>query len=145
MEDWSRNGHWRTGGVGKVGLVVAARAQGGLGRSAPPPADASQSASSRPSPKTKMREIVHLQVGFSPFTYIFTYFYLLYLHCFITSKTWNHLMFSAVRPKLSTPLNAANPSSQLSFEPQAGQCGNQIGAKFWEIISDEHVRIHKYV
>ena len=22
--------------------------------------------------------------------------------------------------------------------PQAGQCGNQIGAKFWEIISDEH-------
>jgi tubulin beta len=21
---------------------------------------------------------------------------------------------------------------------QGGQCGNQIGAKFWEIISDEH-------
>ena len=21
---------------------------------------------------------------------------------------------------------------------QVGQCGNQIGAKFWEIISDEH-------
>lgn len=21
---------------------------------------------------------------------------------------------------------------------QTGQCGNQIGAKFWEIISDEH-------
>ena len=21
---------------------------------------------------------------------------------------------------------------------QAGQCGNQIGAKFWEIISNEH-------
>lgn len=21
---------------------------------------------------------------------------------------------------------------------QAGQCGNQIGSKFWEIISDEH-------
>ena len=21
---------------------------------------------------------------------------------------------------------------------KAGQCGNQIGAKFWEIISDEH-------
>merc|ERR1712032_1486682 len=40
-----------------------------------------QSAPSRPSPKTNMREIVHLQ---------------------------------------------------------AGQCGNQIGAKFWEIISDEH-------
>jgi tubulin beta len=21
---------------------------------------------------------------------------------------------------------------------QAGQCGNQIGARFWEVISDEH-------
>ena len=21
---------------------------------------------------------------------------------------------------------------------QAGQCGNQIGAKFWEVVSDEH-------
>ena len=21
---------------------------------------------------------------------------------------------------------------------QAGQCGNQIGAKFWEVISDDH-------
>ena len=21
---------------------------------------------------------------------------------------------------------------------QVGQCGNQIGAKFWEVISDEH-------
>ena len=21
---------------------------------------------------------------------------------------------------------------------QAGQCGNQVGSKFWEIISDEH-------
>ena len=53
-----------------------ARAQGGLGRSAPPPADASQSASSRPSPKTKMREIVHLQVGFCS---LYLHFYLLLL------------------------------------------------------------------
>ena len=21
---------------------------------------------------------------------------------------------------------------------QGGQCGNQIGAKFWEVVSDEH-------
>ena len=21
---------------------------------------------------------------------------------------------------------------------QGGQCGNQVGAKFWEVISDEH-------
>ena len=26
---------------------------------------------------------------------------------------------------------------------QAGQCGNQIGAKFWEIISDEVIIIRK--
>jgi hypothetical protein len=25
---------------------------------------------------------------------------------------------------------------------QAGQCGNQIGAKFWEVISDEHGNIY---
>ena len=25
---------------------------------------------------------------------------------------------------------------------QAGQCGNQIGAKFWEVISDEHGEIN---
>ena len=27
---------------------------------------------------------------------------------------------------------------------QAGQCGNQIGAKFWEVIADEHgiERVH---
>merc|ERR1712038_169776 len=34
-----------------------------------------------------------------------------------------------------------NPSSTTMREIvhiQAGQCGNQIGAKFWEIISDEH-------
>ena len=24
---------------------------------------------------------------------------------------------------------------------QGGQCGNQIGAKFWEVISDEHGKI----
>merc|ERR1711973_684724 len=38
-----------------------------------------------------------------------------------------------------------NPDTQHHFDNmreivhiQAGQCGNQIGAKFWEIISDEH-------
>jgi len=23
-------------------------------------------------------------------------------------------------------------------KPQAGQCGNQIGAKFWEVVAEEH-------
>merc|ERR1712038_213160 len=48
-------------------------------------------------------------------------------------------------------LSATTPRSPRSPRPsckarkmreivhlQAGQCGNQIGAKFWEIISDEH-------
>ena len=35
---------------------------------------------------------------------------------------------------LSHPRGSVMPPSQL----QGGQCGNQIGAKFWELISDEH-------
>merc|ERR1712156_567159 len=42
-------------------------------------------------------------------------------------------------------LAARQPRRQVEAETmreivhiQAGQCGNQIGAKFWEIISDEH-------
>jgi hypothetical protein len=26
----------------------------------------------------------------------------------------------------------------LRVQLQGGQCGNQVGAKFWELISDEH-------
>ncbi|KAG5457096.1 MAG: Tubulin/FtsZ, GTPase domain-containing protein, partial [Olpidium bornovanus] len=33
--------------------------------------------------------------------------------------------------------SALNPS-HFSGSSQTGQCGNQIGAKFWEVISDEH-------
>lgn len=29
-------------------------------------------------------------------------------------------------------------SQNVSNGLQAGQCGNQIGAKFWEVICDEH-------
>ncbi|XP_049643349.1 tubulin beta-3 chain [Suncus etruscus] len=32
----------------------------------------------------------------------------------------------------------AAPSMREIVHIQAGQCGNQIGAKFWEVISDEH-------
>ena len=43
----------------------------------------------------------------------------------------------------STALLVVSPSYTLLtmreiVHIQAGQCGNQIGAKFWEIISDEH-------
>merc|ERR1711988_194286 len=33
---------------------------------------------------------------------------------------------------------ASRPTMREIVHLQAGQCGNQIGAKFWEIISDEH-------
>merc|ERR1711963_288586 len=33
---------------------------------------------------------------------------------------------------------ASRPTMREIVHIQAGQCGNQIGAKFWEIISDEH-------
>merc|ERR1711971_161669 len=49
---------------------------------------------------------------------------------------------------MGTPLSPVNPrrpnrsQSHTTMREivhiQAGQCGNQIGAKFWEIISDEH-------
>jgi hypothetical protein len=34
-------------------------------------------------------------------------------------------------------LTSSCPRSPTSG-PQGGQCGNQIGAKFWEVVSDEH-------
>ena len=34
-------------------------------------------------------------------------------------------------------LRFATPMREL-VHIQGGQCGNQIGAKFWEVISDEH-------
>ena len=88
-----------------------------IGQVGPPPKPASQSASSRPSPKTNMREIVHLQV---PTTQSFTVHFIL----FGGSRFPQDLKKQQLVPH--------------SYEPQAGQCGNQIGAKFWEIISDEH-------
>ena len=127
-----------------------ARAQGGLGRSAPPPADASQSASSRPSPKTKMREIVHLQVGFCPFTYIFAYFYLLYLHCFITSKTWNatssslsaillyHLMYHDAFCCQTKTLNS--PKCSKSILTIIWTSGGPVWQSDWGQVLGDHLR-----
>ncbi|KAG5462916.1 MAG: Tubulin/FtsZ, GTPase domain-containing protein, partial [Olpidium bornovanus] len=36
------------------------------------------------------------------------------------------------------PLEDASAPDLTGNAPQTGQCGNQIGAKFWEVISDEH-------
>ncbi|XP_046933383.1 uncharacterized protein LOC124510783 [Lynx rufus] len=44
--------------------------------------------------------------------------------------------------RLAAPGDASRPPPAPSMREivhiQAGQCGNQIGAKFWEVISDEH-------
>merc|ERR1712212_397064 len=46
----------------------------------------------------------------------------------------NKKFFSRELPRLiSTSINMRE-----IVHLQAGQCGNQIGAKFWEVISDEH-------
>ncbi|TRZ02612.1 hypothetical protein DNTS_021778 [Danionella cerebrum] len=54
-----------------------------------------------------------------------------------------HTLKAAVSP-ISAPKNQTSSPvlSQSTMREivhlQAGQCGNQIGAKFWEVISDEH-------
>ncbi|XP_032710485.1 tubulin beta-3 chain [Lontra canadensis] len=42
------------------------------------------------------------------------------------------------RPRVSRSRPPHAPSMREIVHIQAGQCGNQIGAKFWEVISDEH-------
>ena len=47
----------------------------------------------------------------------------------------------SLRHLLGASFASHPPSSAIMRELvhiQAGQCGNQIGAKFWEVISDEH-------
>merc|ERR1712137_1006110 len=47
----------------------------------------------------------------------------------------------ASAPSLSqhqSPLNPSLAKMREIVHLQAGQCGNQIGAKFWEVVSDEH-------
>ncbi|XP_038610255.1 tubulin beta-3 chain [Tachyglossus aculeatus] len=41
------------------------------------------------------------------------------------------------RPRPCSPPTTAEAMREI-VHIQAGQCGNQIGAKFWEVISDEH-------
>ena len=50
----------------------------------------------------------------------------------IKTNAGSHSVAHAHRPR-SLP-----PSSIPQVHIQAGQCGNQIGAKFWEVVSEEH-------
>ena len=44
-----------------------------------------------------------------------------------------------------TPLNSTSSTTMREIvHIQGGQCGNQIGAKFWEVISDEHGEFEAY-
>ncbi len=45
-------------------------------------------------------------------------------HSFLPSPPHTHPQFPSIRREI--------------VHLQGGQCGNQIGAKFWEVISDEH-------
>merc|ERR1712025_1161055 len=42
------------------------------------------------------------------------------------------------KPYLQHFATFKTPNMREIVHIQAGQCGNQIGAKFWEVISDEH-------
>ena len=55
------------------------------------------------------------------------------------SFDWKHYTRLCTNSRKTFLLSDFEQASQFSLKtPQAGQCGNQIGAKFWEIISDEH-------
>ena len=55
------------------------------------------------------------------------------------SFDWKHYTRLCTNSRKTFLLSDFDQASQFSLkDPQAGQCGNQIGAKFWEIISDEH-------
>ena len=49
-----------------------------------------------------------------------------------------HSLSTQQSAPLNTLLLLLVPTMREIVHVQAGQCGNQIGAKFWEVISDEH-------
>ena len=53
-----------------------------------------------------------------------------------SSRHLNH-WFGLVQEVEPTDLNRPRSMREI-VHIQGGQCGNQIGAKFWEVISDEH-------
>merc|ERR1712088_911778 len=52
--------------------------------------------------------------------------------------TWGFPLERISHPSLDTNTTHHRDTMREIVHLQAGQCGNQIGAKFWEIISDEH-------
>ena len=56
------------------------------------------------------------------------------------SPLFNAVFFIATTKLYKRPLSTSRLSSDMReiVHIQGGQCGNQIGAKFWEVIADEH-------
>ena len=63
-------------------------------------------------------------------TFNYYYLHLINSRCHLNILIKFEIFFSVHPPPSSTMREIVHL--------QAGQCGNQIGAKFWEIISDEH-------
>ena len=73
-------------------------------------------------------------------------------HCTqVTVLFFEIIAAAAVNPPLCKTLDSCRAGEELHIHiennnnkmreivhVQAGQCGNQIGAKFWEVIADEH-------
>ncbi|PNF31663.1 Tubulin beta-1 chain [Cryptotermes secundus] len=59
------------------------------------------------------------------------------IHAMEETKTIEYKMAVEVVEKKALQEKQKNKMREI-VHIQAGQCGNQIGAKFWEIISDEH-------
>merc|ERR1711962_1625104 len=55
-----------------------------------------------------------------------------------TQSTWGLEKPPSYRLHLIYRVNQQKSKMREIVHIQAGQCGNQIGAKFWEVISDEH-------
>ena len=58
-----------------------------------------------------------------------------YLNIPLSGRSKHSLL---AEPPRHTPTWASFATMREIVHLQAGQCGNQIGAKFWEVISDEH-------
>ena len=50
----------------------------------------------------------------------------------------NYILYEYKKSLVRNILESKLKTMREIFHVQAGQCGNQIGAKFWEVISDEH-------
>ena len=80
-----------------------------------------------------MRELVHVQGGQMPDVCKIDVLSLFLVHDFLSFFLWHT---SSILKPVAGMLWHGDASTH--FSRLRGQCGNQIGAKFWEVIADEH-------